>query len=118
MTTSLILLVLSLGLSESIEPRLPVDPGMIYTVSFPYEGTKVGIDWRDRQIVVERTCRKTPDTGRLSCQKATLEWLAAECAYYARKSRLTSVQKDMQKAVCSGRENLQQMLAARAVARN
>lgn len=118
MSTAVLIFVLSLGLSESIETRLPEDPGMIYTVSFPHQGSKVGIDWKNRQIVAKRTCRKTPQVARLSCQKATLDWLSAECDYYGARGKLNSTQREMRSAVCRAHEELGSFLSAKQLARN
>ncbi len=104
---------LTLGLSESIEGRLPTDPGMIYTVSFDYQGTKVGVDWKNRAVVAHRVCRKTNTNGKLSCQQAALRWLQEECSFYGAKKRLNGKQQDMQAAVCNGADDLQEMLKAR-----
>ena len=117
MNTLILLTTLALGLSESIESRLPADPEMIYTVAFKYEGHKVGLDWKNRQIVPERTCRKASASSRQACQRAAASWLRDECAYYKRKSGLSAKQKDMRAAVCSGAQNLQDMLRARQVAK-
>ena len=107
---------ITLGLSESIETRLPEDPGMIYTVGFDYQGTKVGLDWKDRSVVAHRACRKASTTQRPQCQLAALDWLQAECAYYDGKKRLNSDQKDMRKAVCNGAQDLAGLIKARQVA--
>ena len=104
---------LTLGLSESIETRLPDDPGMIYTVGFKYQGVKVGLDWKNRNVVAERVCRKTSTAQRPQCQLAALDWLNAECAYYGEKRRLSSQQKDMQQAVCKGAQDLDNLIKAR-----
>ena len=109
---------LTLGLSESIETRLPEDPGMIYTVGFKYQGVKVGLDWKNREVVVERSCRKASPAQRPQCQLAALDWLQEECAYYDSKKRLNRKQKDMRSAVCNGADNLAAMLKARQVAAN
>lgn len=70
MNTLLLLTTLALGLSESIETRLPTDPQMIYTVAFNYDGVKVGLDWKNRQVVAARVCRKSSPGNRLACQQA------------------------------------------------
>ena len=107
----------SLGLSESIEPRLPEDPGMIYTAGFPHQGQKVGIDFRDGQVVAHRTCRKASPTDRPRCQIAALDWLTAECGFYEDKRRLNKAQRSMRSAVCQGAKDLDEMLTARGVAK-
>ena len=99
---------LTLGLSESIETRLPEDPGMIYTVGFQYQGIKVGIDWKNREVVPARICRKASTAQRAQCQLAALDWLQQECGYYDAKKRLSRTQKDMQGAVCQGAQALRQ----------
>ena len=100
----LILAAASLGLSESIEPRLPKDPGMIYHVGFKYSGVKVGLDWKNRQILTDRICRKSPTSERSACQRAAAQWLVAECSYYEDKRKLNAKQRDMRKAVCTAAE--------------
>ena len=107
---------LTLGLSESIETRLPEDPGMIYTVAFEFEGVKIGLDWKDRGVVAHRTCRKSSPSQRIVCQTAALQWLQTECAYYGRKDRLNGKQRDMQSAVCQGAKALQSQISAHQVA--
>ena len=116
MLVVLIYAALNLGLSESIETRLPEDPNMIYTVSFDYSGHKVGLDWKNRQIVAHRTCRKVAVGSRQPCQTAAQAWLVSECGYYREMQRLDSKQKDMQRAVCKGADELAAMLQARQVA--
>lgn len=107
---------ITLGLSESIESRLPEDPGMIYTVGFEYQGVKVGLDWKNRGVVAHRSCRKASPAQRPQCQLAALDWLQAECDYYDGKKRLNNEQKDMQKAVCAGAQDLAGLIKARQVA--
>ncbi|MEM7101332.1 MAG: hypothetical protein AAF541_23975 [Pseudomonadota bacterium] len=107
---------LALGLSESIETRLPQDPGMIYTVGFKYQGVKVGLDWKNRGVVAERVCRKSSSAQRSQCQAAALNWLNAECTYYGDKKRLNGKQQDMQRAVCNGAQDLGDLISARQVA--
>ncbi len=111
MNTFLILATLSLGLSESIETRLPEDPGMIYTVGFRYEGVKVGLDWKNRAIVTSRVCRKASSAQKTACISAARRWLVAECNYYDDKRRLTKPQKDMQRAVCAASKALDDQVA-------
>lgn len=111
----LLMTTLTLGLSESIEPRLPTDAGMIYTVGFDYGGVKIGLDWKNRQVVADRVCRKATDSQRSSCQQAAIQWLQAECGYYAEKSKLTRSQMDMQQAVCDGANALQELVQARSL---
>ncbi|MEM7080792.1 MAG: hypothetical protein AAF513_19405 [Pseudomonadota bacterium] len=107
---------LTLGLSESIETRLPEDPGMIYTVSFAYDGVKVGLDWKNRQVVPNRVCRKASLALKGDCQQAALEWLNEECAYYDGKAGLNRAQQDMQGAVCQGAKSLREYIAISRVA--
>ncbi len=121
MITLFFLASMSLGLSESIEARLPADPDMIYTVGFKYDGIKVGLDWKNRAVVPSRVCRKTSIDERPACQLAALDWLRAECAYYDDQKkgfkRLSRAQKDMQKAVCEGATDLAELLKAQKIAR-
>ena len=102
MNTLLLLIVTTLGLSESIEPRLPDDPGMIYTVGFTHQGTHVGLDWKNHQIVPESACRKSALAERPACQEAAIEWLQSECSWYAGKGRLSATATQMETAVCNG----------------
>ena len=97
-----LVIVLSLGMSESIETRLPEDPGMIYTVSFPHQGVKIGLDWKNRQVLAERICRKASSAELSACQSAALDWLQRECTWYAQKGSLNATQSDMRQAVCTG----------------
>jgi len=108
---------MSLGLSESIERRLPEDPGMIYNVGFPYNGVKVGLAWQDRAVLAPQVCRKTPLNQRPACQAAAASWLHAECGYYKSKRRLTRPQKDMRKAVCQGAKDMDALVEAQQLAR-
>ena len=112
----LLITSLALGLSESIESRLPEDPGMIYTVGFKHDGVKVGLDWKNRQIVPARACRKASDVEKPRCQAAALDWLQAECAYYGEKPRLTAKQTHMQAAVCQGAKDLAEFVGNRQLA--
>ncbi len=112
----LLITTLALGLSESIEGRLPEDPGMIYTVGFKHDGIKVGLDWKNRQIVPARTCRKASAVDKPLCQQAAIDWLKAECAYYGDKPRLTAKQTHMQAAVCQGAKDLAEFVRARQLA--
>ena len=112
----LLITTLALGLSESIEDRLPEDPGMIYTVGFKHDGVKVGLDWKNRQIVPARVCRKATALEKPRCQQAAISWLKAECAYYGDKGALTAKQKHMQAAVCQGAKDVAEMVRARQVA--
>ena len=116
MNTILLTLVLTTGLSEAMETRLPSDPHMIYTASFSYEGSKVSIDWRDRSIVAGRVCRKASTTQKRSCEAAAMSWLAKECRYYKNMNRPSAKQRDMQNAVCKAHGDLSQLIEARAVA--
>jgi len=116
MNMLLLLTTLTLGLSESIEPRLPEDPGMIYTVGFEHEGVNIGLDWKNRQIVPDRVCRKANRAQRPQCQQAAVDWLRAECAWYGGKSMLTSAQSDMKLAVCTGAQALSKLIAAQQLA--
>ena len=111
MIVFILMTTFALGLSESIEQRLPEDPNMIYTVGFEHDGVKVGLDWQDRQILPERVCRKSSDTERLVCQQAAIEWLHAECAWYSAKETLTEKQEDMQYAVCLGADALSDLVS-------
>ncbi len=112
----LIATTLALGLSESIETRLPADPGMIYTVGFQHNGTKIGLDWKNRNIVARSACRKASVNQKTQCQLAAVDWLEAECDYYGHKKRLNPTQRDMQSAVCSGAKDLNELLRARQLA--
>ena len=107
---------ITLGLSESIETRLPEDPGMIYTVGFEYQGVKVGLDWKNRAVVAHRACRKADPAQRPQCQLAALDWLKEECAYYEAKQKLSQEQQDMRAAVCTGAQDLDGLIKARQVA--
>ncbi|MEM9622857.1 MAG: hypothetical protein AAF993_14490 [Pseudomonadota bacterium] len=113
----LFLATMSLGLSESIERRLPEDPGMIYTVGFPYNGVKVGLAWQDRALLPSHICLKSAPDQRPACQAAAASWLHAECGYYNAKKRLTKPQKDMRKAVCQGAKAMDELLENQQVAR-
>ena len=93
MVQLLVILSLATGLSESIQRRLPEDPEMIYTASFPYQGIKVGIDWRNHQVVPERVCRKSAPEAKPRCRQAAASWLKDECAYYDAKRKLSKKQK-------------------------
>ena len=106
MNTIIIALLFSLGLSESIEARLPADPEMIYTVGFHHNGVKVGLDWKARAIVTDRVCRKTDAASRNACLSAALDWMNAECAYYGAITAPAPAQRDMQTAVCTGASQL------------
>ena len=112
----ILLTTLTLGLSESIETRLPEDPEMIYTVGFQHDGIRVGLDWKNRQIVPARVCRKASLTNKLECQQAAIDWLQAECAWYGDKGRLNSQQQDMQAAVCEGAQALSAYVSAQQLA--
>ena len=112
MNTIILLTVLATGLSESIETRLPEDPQMIYTVAFQYNGVKIGLDWKDRQIVPDRTCRKAAAHQKLQCQQAAASWLSDECRYYEQKSRLTNKQRNMRDAVCQGADSVSELVSA------
>ena len=116
MNILILITTLALGLSESIETRLPEDPGMIYTVGFQYNGVNVGLDWKNRQIVPERACRKASFEDRLACQQAAAAWLREECQWYADKAKKTATQKEMQAAVCKGGEALSELVSTRQLA--
>ncbi len=116
MNILLLLTTLSLGLSESIEARLPQDPGMVYTVGFQHDGVNIGLDWKDRKIVPERACRKASRTDRPQCQQAAIDWLQDECAWYETKGELTPKQADMQTAVCEGAQALANFFSAQQLA--
>ena len=116
MNILILLTTLSLGLSESIESRLPEDPGMIYTVGFQHDGVKIGLDWKNRQVVPERACRKASRTERPQCHQAAINWLQAECAWYTGKTQLTRKQADMQSAVCDGAQALSSYVSAQQLA--
>ena len=116
MNTIILLTTLALGLSESIETRLPQDPGMIYTVGFTHEGIHVGLDWKNRQIVPERVCRKASLALRPQCQEAALSWLRQECAWYGDKNTLSVKEEEMQTAVCSGAQALGKLVTQRQIA--
>lgn len=116
MNILILLTTLSLGLSESIESRLPEDPGMIYTVGFQHEGVNIGLDWKNRQVVPERACRKASQTERPQCQQAAIRWLQAECSWYAGKDQLSQKQADMRSAVCEGARALSSYVGAKQLA--
>ena len=116
MNIVMLLTVLSLGLSENIETRLPEDPGMIYTVAFKHEGVNIGLDWKNREVIAERVCRKASPAQHKQCQTAALSWLRAECNWYDQKRALTAEQTDMQSAVCNGAEALAQHLGKQQLA--
>ena len=113
----MLVILLSLGLSESIETRLPEDPAMVYTVGFKHDGVRIGLDWKDRQVVPERVCRKAERSALAACQQAALSWLKSECGWYGKKSTLNAAQQDMQSAVCSGAKNLSAYISAQQVAK-
>jgi hypothetical protein len=117
MNIIMLLTVLSLGLSENIETRLPEDPGMIYTVAFDHEGVNIGLDWKNRQVLAERACRKSSQAERIDCQTAALSWLRAECAWYDQKKALTATQAGMQNAICKGAQDLARHLNQKQLAR-
>jgi hypothetical protein len=116
MNTLILISIFALGLSESIEPRLPQDPGMIYTVGFEYNGVNVGLDWKNRQIVPHRTCRKSSSAARLQCQQAAVAWLREECAWYGDKAKKNNTQTEMESAVCSGAKNLAKLITQQQLA--
>jgi len=116
MTTFLLITTFVLGLSESIEPRLPEDPAMIYSVGFIHDGVKVGLDWRNRQIVPSRTCRKMAPEHRRHCQQVAVDWLASECAWYEAKGSLSAKQADMRDATCNGAKSVADLVRASQLA--
>jgi hypothetical protein len=116
MNILILVIVATLGLSESIETRLPEDPGMIYTVGFTHAGTHVGLDWKNRQIVPERACRKASLAQRPACQQAAIEWLQSECNWYDGKKRLSATAREMQAAVCTGADALRSFVASSQLA--
>ena len=101
---------LGLGLSEAIELRLPADPAEVYSVGFTYDGVKVDLDWKNRDIVTGNVCRQSADADRAQCQTAAINWLLAECAYYGNKPELSVKQEDMQYAVCLGADAISDMV--------
>jgi len=105
-----------LGLSESIESRLPDDPAMIYSVGFEHGGVKIGLDWKNRQIIPSRTCRKVAAEQRLRCQQVALDWLKSECAWYKSKHNLSSKQRDMRDATCDGAKLVADLVRSRQLA--
>lgn len=109
----LLIAAASLGLSENIEQRLPEDPHMIYTVSFDFHGTKVGLDWKNRSVVPARVCRKSKMVNKSACQTAALGWLQTECAWYDAKAKKNAVEREMEQAVCKGADDLQSLIRAR-----
>ena len=112
----ILVMATTLGLSESFEPRFPEDPQMIYTVQFQYQGVKVGLDWKNRNLVVPRVCRKSSASQRPQCQLAALKWLEAECDYLSDIKRPTGTQRELGQAVCTGANALDEMLQARRIA--
>ena len=116
MNTLILVIIATLGLSESIETRLPDDPGMIYTVGFTHQGTHLGLDWKNRQIVPERACRKSTLAQRPACREAAIEWLQSECNWYAGKGRLSTKARQMQTAVCNGADALRSYVAGNQLA--
>ena len=89
---------------------------MVYTVGFQHDGVSIGLDWKNRQIVPERTCRKASPTNRPQCRQAAIDWLQAECAWYASKGKLNSKQAGMQTAVCEGARALSSYVSAQQLA--
>ena len=106
----MLLMSLTLVLSESITPRLPEDPGMVYTIGFHHNGVKIGLDWQQHRILPERVCRKVSAGERLRCQRSTLDWLQAECSWYQQQLEIKAEQEVMAAAICTGATELNQWI--------
>jgi hypothetical protein len=112
----LLMTTLGLGLSEAIELRLPADPAEVYSVGFTYDGVKVDLDWKNREIVTANVCRQSTELDRTQCQTAAINWLFAECAYYGEITDLSEKQEDMQYAVCLGADAVSDLLNSHQLA--
>ncbi len=116
MNIFILLTTFALGMSEAIEMRLPQDPDEVYTVGFDHNGVDVRLDWQNREIVAQGTCRETTSEDKAVCQQAAIAWLRAECAWYSAKETLSVKQEDMQYAVCLGADALNDLLSTHQLA--
>jgi len=89
---------------------------MFYSVGFVHDGVKVGLDWKNRQIVPSRTCRKMGPEHRSHCQQVAVAWLERECAWYKSKGSLSIKQADMRDAICDGAKSVADLVRSQRLA--